>query len=127
MGQIANEVKVRGMKFEMLAGSASFILPALSIGAVGGVNALANIAGKDILALIQATKDNDWEKAKNIQQRLCEPNSSVTAMFGVPGLKHALSKLGFHGGYCRSPLLPLLKEQKEKLEAILVKGGILKK
>ena len=32
-----------GQEFQVLAGSASFLLPALSVGAVGGVCALANV------------------------------------------------------------------------------------
>ena len=65
LGQLANEVKLQKLDFQILAGSASFLVPAFSIGCVGGVCALANIAGKEILEMIQAVKDNDWEKAKS--------------------------------------------------------------
>lgn len=63
---LANEVKIQKLNFEILAGSASWILPAFAIGAVGGVNALANIAGKDILRLIAAFKSGDAKTAMAI-------------------------------------------------------------
>merc|ERR1712226_997093 len=39
--------KTRGKNFEVLAGSAGFLYPALCCGAVGGVCALANMAGAE--------------------------------------------------------------------------------
>ena len=42
IGQIIGETKNDPNNFCLLAGSASFLLPALSIGAIGGICALAN-------------------------------------------------------------------------------------
>lgn len=110
-GQLMNEVRLQKLSFQVLSGSASFLLPAFSVGAVGGVCALANIAGKELLQMIDLIKAGKWDEARLIQQMMCEPNAAVTAMFGVPGLKHALSRLGFYGGPCRLPLLPLPQEK----------------
>ena len=42
IGQIISETKNDPSNFCLLAGSASFLLPALNIGAIGGICALAN-------------------------------------------------------------------------------------
>jgi 4-hydroxy-2-oxoglutarate aldolase len=114
-----------GPSFQVLAGSASFLLPALSIGAAGGILALANIAPTQCLAIYQHFLEGDWNKAREVQVRIIPANTAVTRRWGVPALKTAMDMLGFYGGPVRSPLLPLSDDLKEELQAILLKGGIL--
>lgn len=122
MGQLMNDAPA---DFQLLAGSASFLLPAMAVGAVGGVCALANIAGPQCLELIKLANAGELEKARALQLTLCEPNAAVTKMFGVPGLKWALNKLGFTGGRVRLPLQDISAENAVELERILKKAGIL--
>lgn len=112
-------------EFQVLAGSASFLAPALMCGAVGGVCALANIAPGLILEMMSKIKRKEYTTAFSIQKRLVEPNTAVTARWGVPGLKAAMEWLPFlKGAYLRSPLLPLNKEEKQNLFVILQKAEI---
>jgi 4-hydroxy-2-oxoglutarate aldolase len=122
MGEIIKNVRP---DFQVLAGSAGFLYPALCLGAVGGVLALANIAPQqccDILAFAKAGKHED---ARQLQLRMIAPNTAVTAGFGVAGLKAAMDMLGMVGGKPRSPMQPLNDEQKAKLKNILQTAGIL--
>jgi 4-hydroxy-2-oxoglutarate aldolase len=59
---------------QVLAGSASFLLTSMAMGAVGGVCALANIAPQPLLDLITAFKAGDMEKATELQLRMIAPN-----------------------------------------------------
>ncbi|CAL8078080.1 unnamed protein product [Orchesella dallaii] len=94
--------------FQVLAGSAAFMLPALLMGCVGGICALANVLGDQVCLLYKLFKDNELKKAVALQKTLISPNAMVTRRFGVPGLKAAMDlKQGLHGGRCRAPLLPL--------------------
>ncbi|MCK5634180.1 MAG: dihydrodipicolinate synthase family protein, partial [Anaerolineales bacterium] len=111
--------------FQVLAGSGSFFLPALTIGAVGLIAALVNIAAGDLKRIHTLFRDGQLDDARNLQKKLIETNSAVTARFGVAGLKEALDLLGFYGGPVRSPLQPLLKEEREELRSILVRAGLL--
>lgn len=110
--------------FQVLAGSASFLAPAMCLGAVGGVCALANIAPQKILDMMNMVKSGRISEAMALQRTLVEPNTAVTAGFGVPGLKSALDHLGLKGGYLRSPLLPLPEGNVTKLRSILYKANI---
>jgi len=110
--------------FQVLSGSASFLAPAMCLGAVGGVCALANIAPQQILDMMTMVKTGRIKEAMALQKRLVEPNTAVTAGFGVPGLKSALDYLGLKGGYLRSPLLPLEQGKVTKLRSILHKAEI---
>ncbi len=111
--------------FQVLAGSGSFFLPALAIGAVGLIAALVNIAAVDLARIQSLFRDGQLGEARNLQQRLIETNSAVTSRFGVAGLKAALDLLGFYGGPVRSPLQPLMADEREELRNILVRAGLL--
>jgi len=111
--------------FQVLAGSAGFLYPALCMGAVGGVLALANIAPQQCCDILALFKQDKHEEARQLQLRMIAPNTAVTAQFGVPGLKAAMEMLGFYGGNPRSPMLPLGEEQKAALKKILQEAGIL--
>ncbi|MEE4115846.1 MAG: dihydrodipicolinate synthase family protein [Marinilabiliaceae bacterium] len=91
--------------FTVLAGSASFLLPALSIGAKGGILALANIAPALCLDIRKAFLDNDLKKAAGLQRKAIEANTAVTRKWGVPALKAAMDYTGNYGGPVREPLL----------------------
>ena len=111
--------------FQVLAGSAGFLYPALCVGAIGGVLALANIAPQQCCDIVSLFKYGKHEDARELQLRMIAPNAAVTARFGVPGLKAALDMLGYYGGPPRSPLLPLNDAQKETLRGVLAGAGIL--
>jgi 4-hydroxy-2-oxoglutarate aldolase len=93
--------------FQVFAGTGSALLPFLSIGAVGGIMALANFAAVPLRKLMDAFQAGRIAEARQIQLALAEINSAVTSRFGVPGLKYAMDKAGFYGGPPRRPLLPL--------------------
>jgi 4-hydroxy-2-oxoglutarate aldolase len=129
-GSVVKMGAIRGLlssDFQVLAGSASFLLPALSVGAVGGIMALANIAPQQCLTLRQHFLDGKWQQARDLQVRLIPANTAVTRGWGVPALKAAMDMLGLYGGPVRAPLQPLPKELREELRAILAESGLLDK
>ena len=122
MGQI---IKAARSGFQVLAGSAGFLYPALCLGAVGGVLALANIAPRQCCDLLDFAKQGKHAEAKALQLRVIAANTFVTSQFGVPGLKAAMDMIGMYGGNPRSPMLPLPEEQKTALRKILQDAGII--
>jgi 4-hydroxy-2-oxoglutarate aldolase len=122
LGQI---VKSARPGFQVLAGSAGFLYPALCVGAIGGVLALANIAPQQCCDILDFFKYGKHEEAKQLQLRMIAPNTSVTAQFGVAGLKAAMEMVGMYGGKPRSPLMPLNDDQKATLRKTLQEAGII--
>jgi 4-hydroxy-2-oxoglutarate aldolase len=107
-------------EFQMLAGSAGFLLPALSLGAVGGVAALANVAPGLCIELYTAFRSGEFQRAADLQVRIAGLNNLVTREGGVPALKAALDLLGLAGGAPRPPLLPADTQLRERLHHALV-------
>jgi 4-hydroxy-2-oxoglutarate aldolase len=125
LAKMAFVIREAAEGFQVLAGSAGFFLPALSVGAVGVVPALGNFASPLLKELMDRFAAADLEQARALQWRAVEANTAVTTRFGVPGLKAALDMLGYYGGPVRSPLLPLTQEEESTLKDILQRAGLL--
>jgi len=122
---MAEILRCKPDRFTVFAGSAGFLLPALALGAAGGVVALANVAPKETVALFDAFQAGDLVGARERQLRLLPVNQAVTARWGVPALKAALDALGYYGGPPRPPLLPLGTAERGQLTSILAGAGLL--
>ncbi|ELT93590.1 hypothetical protein CAPTEDRAFT_134600 [Capitella teleta] len=109
--------------FQILAGSASFLYPALAVGAVGGVCALANVLAKETCDLRQLFLEGKHREAAKLQHRLISPNAAVTKSFGVAGLKYAMDRFGYYGGPPRSPLLVVNETEATAIRAAFADSG----
>uniref|UniRef100_A0A8C3CIH7 4-hydroxy-2-oxoglutarate aldolase, mitochondrial n=1 Tax=Cairina moschata TaxID=8855 RepID=A0A8C3CIH7_CAIMO len=115
--------KTRQEDFQVLAGSAGFLLASYAVGASGGVCALANVLGAPLCQLERLCRQGCWQEARELQHRLIEPNAAVTRRFGIPGLKQAMEWFGYYGGPCRAPLAPLSPAQVEELRGAFSSTG----
>jgi 4-hydroxy-2-oxoglutarate aldolase len=125
IAKLADTVRLAGPDFQVLAGSASFFLAGLALGAVGGILALANIAPEKAIEIYRLFKGDQLDAAAELQRRMLPVNAAVTATMGIPGLKAALDMLGYYGGPVRPPMLDLSESQRETLRVVLVEGGVL--
>ncbi|MHB1006129.1 MAG: dihydrodipicolinate synthase family protein [Chloroflexota bacterium] len=111
--------------FQVFAGSAGFLYPAMCLGAVGGVLALANIAPEQCVDIFTLAREGKHEEARQLQLRMIPANAAVTAGFGIAGLKAALEMVGLYGGLVRGPLRPLNEQQIAALRNTLKSAGII--
>ena len=121
MGTIID--RVQG-DFQVLAGSAGFLLPGLSLGARGGILALANIAPGLCLDIYHHFMDGHFEAARKEQLNAIPLNTAVTRQWGVPALKEAMDHLGLYGGPPRRPLLPVGSEVQSTLHRLISERDI---
>ncbi len=105
--------------FSVFAGSAGYLLPALVVGGVGAVAALANIFPREVCGVLDLFEAGRLEEARRLQARLVAANTAVTATYSVAGLKAALELTAGYGGTPRSPLHPLTGEERILLARIL--------
>jgi dihydrodipicolinate synthase/N-acetylneuraminate lyase len=105
--------------FDVLCGNAPVFYPALCVGAVGGVLAVANCAPRPTLALYRAFAAGDHAAARRIQEALTPLAAAVTAVHGVAGLKLVLGLAGLRGGSVRAPLLPATPGLVDELRPLL--------
>jgi 4-hydroxy-2-oxoglutarate aldolase len=125
VGKIGQIVDAVGETFQVLAGSGNFLLPALAVGAIGGVMALASVAPHLVDEIVVGFEKGDFETAKEIQLRLIPANAAVTSRYGIAGLKAALDLIGMYGGPVRPPLLPLESAQISDLKRVMQEAELL--
>lgn len=105
--------------FKVFAGSAGYLLPALTVGAVGAVSALANVFPQEVCDVQALFDAGQLDEARILQARLVPANTAVTTLYSVPGLKAALNLTVGYGGSPRMPLQPLNTQEREKLSEML--------
>jgi 4-hydroxy-2-oxoglutarate aldolase len=115
ISEITRGIAEKELDFAVLAGSASFLQPAVMMGASGGVLAAANVAPDLCIAIYNACQQGKTEESRRLQHSILPLNSAVTTRYGVAGLKFIMDRCGLYGGPVRSPLLPLTGKDKAML------------
>ncbi len=111
--------------FNIISGTIDSFLPALMIGAIGGVVSLADPFPEACCELYRLFKAGNYDDSRALYKRLLHLNQSVSGAFGVAGVKAAMDFNGFFGGNPRAPILPLTSLQREKLSQAIQESGIL--
>ncbi len=107
IGLVADLIDQTPDDFRMLVGSAPTFYSALMLGARGGVLALASVVPDLCVDLYDLVQANRLVEARSLQRKLTPLAHLVTRVHGVPGLKAALSLVGYAGGKPRPPLRPV--------------------
>lgn len=117
-GNIAQIVKIAslcGENLNIYSGNDDQVLPVLSIGGIGVISVLSNIAPKKFTDMINYFFENDLENAKKIQ---LDSINIINALFcevnPIP-VKFALNQMGYNFGKPRLPLTELSDKNKDKL------------
>ena len=92
--------------FTVFAGSGATYFSALMLGAHGAILAVAGVAPDLCVQIFTAVRDGRIDQARSMNRQLAPLSKLVGATHGVPGLKAALTLLGFEGGLPRPPLQP---------------------
>jgi len=122
--QIAEVVDRCPDDFDVLSGDDALTLPVLAVGGRGVISTTANVAPREMVALVRAFRSGNTEAARREHQRLlplfdvlfCETNP-------IP-LKAALELLGAIGPEIRLPLTPLTEANRERLQVVLKELGL---
>jgi 4-hydroxy-2-oxoglutarate aldolase len=107
--------------FQVLVGSASMMFPSMVLGAVGAILALASPLPELCVALFNAVRTGDLEKARALQSTILPASKVIVSQRGIPGVKYAMDQAGYRGGLPRLPLLPLPEEQRKAIKDLMAK------
>ena len=119
IGQLSEIIHLSHEKFAVFVGSAPVFFPALCVGAVGGILAVAQVAPQACVQIQSLFKKGKMDEARALQSQLTPLAKAVTAIYGIGGLKMAMDLAGYFG---RDPRLPLKrpgKEVEEELKRLL--------
>ena len=110
--------------FTVLAGSGATYFSSLMLGAHGAILAVAGIAPDLCVQVFAAIREGRIDDARRMNRDLAPLSKLVGATYGVPGLKAALTLLGFEGGLPRPPLQPAGQQAIDVIREQLTKSGL---
>lgn len=105
--------------FQVLVGSADTLYASLTLGAVGGILALADCLPELCLELYSAFAADQISSARELNRRILPASKKLVRQLGIAGVKAAMDYRGYYGGPVRGPLLPLSATQKREAEAVV--------
>src|SRR4030066_2296081 len=103
IGQLSEMIHLSKKGFAVFVGSAPVFFPALCIGAVGGILAVANVVPRECVQIQNLFSAKKLDQARTLQSRLTPLAKAVTTKHGIGGLKVAMDLAGHFGGRTRSP------------------------
>jgi 4-hydroxy-2-oxoglutarate aldolase len=115
IGQLSEIINLSQKGFAVFVGSAPVFYPALCIGAVGGILAVANVVPQECVQIQNLFNKGKMNEARLLQSRLTPLAKAVTTKYGIGGLKMAMDLAGYFGG---NPRLPLKRHGKEVDEVV---------
>ena len=105
--------------------SAAALVPALPVGASGGILALANIAPREFCEIYALARGGRWDEAQALAARMMLADRGVSGRYGIGGLKAALDLQGYYGGPCRAPLVTPDGDAIDEITESLASAGLL--
>jgi 4-hydroxy-2-oxoglutarate aldolase len=106
-------------QFQVMVGSADTLYPSLTLGATGGILAIADVIPELCMDLYRAAVEGPSTKARELHRRLAPVAKKIVAVLGIAGVKYAMDRRGYYGGPVRSPLMPLNDAQKRAAETVM--------
>jgi 4-hydroxy-2-oxoglutarate aldolase len=125
IAQCAQIIDQTPKSFDVLVGTAAALLPALAIGASGGMLGLAAIAAREWADVYACARSGRWAEGREIAARLMPADRGIAGRHGIGGLKAALDLQGFYGGPCRGPLVTPDGDAIEDIKELLATTGLL--
>ena len=127
-GNIAQVVKLMSIadeKVDLYSGNDGDIVPLLSLGGIGVISVLSNVAPRQTHDICQKFFDGDIAGAAAEQLRAIELVDALFCEVNPIPVKAALNLQGKPAGALRMPLIPMEEKNKEVLAAAMKKYGIL--
>lgn len=121
IGQLSEIVHLSQKGFAIFVGSAPVFFPALCVGAVGGILAVAQVVPQACVNIFNLFKKGKMVEARTLQSRLTPLAKGVTTKYGIGGLKMAMDLAGYFGGNPRPPLKRPGKDVEEELKKLFLK------
>lgn len=122
--EMRNILDIGDGRFQVLSGYDEMFMPALAIGAHGGVGTSYNFMPKVYVGIYDAMQRGDIDAARGLQRRA---NRVIRAVWRFPSIPTAKAIMGFLGtpcGRCRRPLGRLSEDEAAQLHALAEEAGL---
>lgn len=125
MAQASETMRLCDGNLELYSGEDGLVVPLLSIGGIGVISVMSNVAPQQTHDMIQAFFDGDVKKAATMQLKALPLVDALFSEVNPIPVKKALNLMSMNVGSLRSPLCEMSEENAAKLEQAMKEFGIL--
>ncbi|MBN2250548.1 MAG: 4-hydroxy-tetrahydrodipicolinate synthase [Candidatus Altiarchaeota archaeon] len=119
LDQITKEIMACGKDFTILSGEDSLNLPIMCLGGRGAISVVSNVAPRQMGSLIRSALEGNYAKARKIHYELYPLCKTLFIETNPSPVKAAMNLMGLAAGEPRLPLVPVKKENEEKIRKAL--------
>lgn len=127
-GNISQIAEIKALcrdNLNIYSGNDDQIVPILSVGGIGVISVLSNVAPKYTHEICQNFFDGNIEKSTTMQLDSIELIKALFCEVNPIPVKEALNMMGYNAGNPRLPLIPLSEKGKEKMKKALTNFGLI--
>lgn len=125
LSQAAEIMSLMDGKIDLYSGNDDQIVPMLSLGGIGVISVLSNVAPKDTHDIVAKYLDGDVEGSRKLQLKYIPLIKALFSEVNPIPVKKAMNLMGMGAGVLRLPLTEMEPEHAKVLEAELQKAGLL--
>jgi 4-hydroxy-tetrahydrodipicolinate synthase len=125
MAQASKTMYLCDGKLDMYSGEDGLVVPLLSIGAIGVISVIANIAPQETHDMVAEYLTGDRKKALELQMKALPVVDALFSEVNPIPVKRAMNLMGMEVGSLRGPLCEMGDAASAKLEQALKEYGLL--
>lgn len=125
LSQIAEIANLCGDNLNIYSGNDDQTVPILSLGGLGVISVLSNVAPKDTHNMVQNFLDGNVIKARELQLKSLNLIKALFCEVNPIPVKEAINMIGYDFGIPRLPLVELSNTGKEKLKKAMTEYGLI--
>ena len=125
ISQVAEVISKAEGALDIYSGNDDQIVPILSLGGVGVISVLANIAPKEVHEIVKLYLDGNISEAKDLQLTYLELIKEIFSEVNPIPVKKALAFMGFQTNTLRLPLTEMEPKNQERLMCAMKNIGII--
>lgn len=122
--QIAELANLIYGKMDIYSGNDDHIVPVLSLGGIGVISVLANVAPRDTHDMVISFLEGDTAKARDLQLKAIPLVSALFCEVSPIPVKRSLNMMGYNVGGCRMPLCEMEDHNADRLRQSMIDYGL---
>lgn len=126
ISQVAEIMNLTDGKIDMYSGNDDQIVPVLSLGGIGVISVLSNVAPKETHDIVAKYLEGDVAGSRDLQLKMLPLVKALFSEVNPIPVKAAMNMMGMNVGPLRLPLTEMEDQNKAVLEQELRKVGLLK-
>ena len=124
MTQFLETMRLCGDKIDIYSGEDALTIPMMSMGCKGAISVLSNVVPAQAVAMTDAAKAGDFEKAAALQLQMLPLINCLFSQVNPIPAKAAVSAMGYGKENFRLPLTPMEEPFRSKLYEEMRKLGV---